>query len=406
MHPFSAQIVAQKFMDHIYKLHGMPRYIISDRDPIFTSCFWQHLFKLTGNELFLSTTRHPQTDGQTERVNQCLKTFLRCYTQASPNQWSKWLSLAEFWYNTIYHSSLGKSPFAVLYGREPRQLGMIKGDVDQPMDVRAWLKERKLMLELVKQHLHCAQQQMKTQADKKQSDRSFQPGDKVFLKLQPYVQTSVAQRASHKLAFKFYGPFLVLAKVGAVAYRLQLPEGSLVHPVFHVSQLKEAKMRPTPASGPLPANTFDFQVPLAILGYKWRKTPNKMVRQGRVQWTGAPPGDATWEDLDDLHRRFPCAPAWVPLCILRVRDKDIGRRTLRQGLTHWSYSSADKAKWEDTTVFADSSRMHRLGDKPFFKERGLSAALLRLPREPRPSPTMLEMGARPRTGPGGRDKPM
>lgn len=164
VHPFTAQIVAQQFMDHIYKHHGMPRYIISDRDPLFTSRFWQHLFKLTSTELLMSMARHPQTDGQTERVNQCLETFLRCYSQASPQQWSKWLSLAEFWYNTSTHSSLGKSPFAVLYGREPRTLGIVTEDNCQPLDVRAWLEERQLMLELVKQHLHRAQQRMKEQA--------------------------------------------------------------------------------------------------------------------------------------------------------------------------------------------------------------------------------------------------
>ena len=80
IHPFTAQTVAQQFMDHVYKHHGMPKYIISDRDPLFTSKFWQHLFKITGNELFLSTAQHPQTDGQTERVNQCLEAFLRYYS--------------------------------------------------------------------------------------------------------------------------------------------------------------------------------------------------------------------------------------------------------------------------------------------------------------------------------------
>ena len=91
------------------------------------------------------------------------------------------------------------------------------------------------MLELVKRHLHRAQQRMKEQADKKRSERSFQPGDQVYLKLQLYVQSSVSQRACHKLPFKFYEPFQVLAKIGEVTYMLQLPEGSLVHPVFHFS---------------------------------------------------------------------------------------------------------------------------------------------------------------------------
>lgn len=115
-HPYTAQTVAQLYVDHIYKLHGLPKIIISDRDKVFTSNFWQQLFKLTDTTLNMSSSYHPQTDGQTERLNQCMETYLRCMTQACPSKWSKWLSLAECWYNTTFHSALGKSPFEVLYG--------------------------------------------------------------------------------------------------------------------------------------------------------------------------------------------------------------------------------------------------------------------------------------------------
>jgi hypothetical protein len=115
-HPYNAQSVAKIFMDNIYKLHGMPQVIISDRDKIFTSNLWQEPFKLSETTLNVSSSYHPQTDGQTERLNQCLKTYLRCMINACPNKWSSWLCLAEFWYNTTFHSALGKSPFEVLYG--------------------------------------------------------------------------------------------------------------------------------------------------------------------------------------------------------------------------------------------------------------------------------------------------
>lgn len=187
------------------------------------------------------------------------------------------------------------------------------------------------------------------QADKKRSNRSFQPGDKVFLKLQPYEQTSVSQRACHKLAFKFYGPFQVLAKIGAVAYRLQLPVGSLVHPVFHVSHLKATNLRPEQPVALLPTNVLDFQVPLKVLHYSWRKVSNKMVRKGRIRWMGASGDDTIWEDLEDLHRCFPRAPTWVPLCVPCLRDKHTGRKIVQQGLVHWSHSIEDKAKWEDSS---------------------------------------------------------
>jgi transposase InsO family protein len=129
-HPYTAQTVAQEYMDKVFRLHGMPLALVSDREKIFTSQFWQHLFKVSGTQLRMSTAYHPQTDGQTERVNQCMETYLRCFTHACPRNRSRWLALAEYWYNTSCHSSLGKSPFVVLYGQEPRQLGLFVLDVD------------------------------------------------------------------------------------------------------------------------------------------------------------------------------------------------------------------------------------------------------------------------------------
>jgi hypothetical protein len=119
LHPYTAFKVDKIFMSSIYKLHGMPEAIISDRDHIFTSTLWQELFKLAGTQLRMRTSYHPQLDGQTERVNQCLETFLRCFLHACPTKWTSWLSMAEFWYNTSFHSALGRSPFEVLYGRPP-----------------------------------------------------------------------------------------------------------------------------------------------------------------------------------------------------------------------------------------------------------------------------------------------
>jgi len=119
-HPYTASTIAQLFMDNIVKLHGLPNSIVSDRDTIFVSVFWKELFKLYRVNLQLSTAYHPQSDGQTERVNQCLELYLRCAVQDSPKTWHSWLSLAQLWYNSTYHSSLGCSPFKALYGYDPK----------------------------------------------------------------------------------------------------------------------------------------------------------------------------------------------------------------------------------------------------------------------------------------------
>lgn len=198
-HPFSAIQVASIFMQQIYKHHGLPYAIVSDRDRVFTSTLWRELFKLAGTELRMSSAYHPQTDGTTERVNQCMETYLRCFVHSCPHKWFQWLHLAEFWYNTSAHSALKASPFEVLYGHPPRHFGIVDASASAPADLATWLHEREVMIALLKQHLERSKQRMKEQADKKRSERSFAMGDWVYVKLQPYVQVSVAPRANHKL---------------------------------------------------------------------------------------------------------------------------------------------------------------------------------------------------------------
>jgi len=111
--------VAQCFLDDVFKLHGFPGTITSDRDPIFVSHFWKEFMSLQGIQIQLYIAYHPQTDGQLEVVNICLETYLRCMCSDSPAQWSKWLPLAERWYNSTYHSTIKASPYEIVYGQAP-----------------------------------------------------------------------------------------------------------------------------------------------------------------------------------------------------------------------------------------------------------------------------------------------
>lgn len=146
-------------------------------------------------------------------------------------------------------------------------------------ELQEWLEERKLMTELLQQQLSRAQQRMKRQADKKRSECSFDIGDRVFLKLQPYVQSSVSRRANHKLSYKFYGPYSILARVGEVAYKLDLPPTSAIHPVVHVSQLRRALPPHHQVLSSLPTSTSPVQAPQAILDSRVKLSSNKKRRQ-------------------------------------------------------------------------------------------------------------------------------
>jgi hypothetical protein len=123
-------------------------------------------------------------------MNQCLETFLRYFVSACPKKWSSWLPTAEYWYNTTFHSALGSSSFEVLYGRKPHSRG-ISPNQNVPGQLLEWLQERSIMQDLVHQHLVRAQLHMHRQADKHRSKQEFAVGDRVYLKLQPYVQASV-----------------------------------------------------------------------------------------------------------------------------------------------------------------------------------------------------------------------
>ena len=197
----------------------------------------------------------------------------------------------------------------MLYGQKPRHFGLSVDNVEVP-GLSDWLHERQLMNALVKQHLLRSKQRMKKQADMKRSERQFQVGDMVFLKLQPYVQSSIAARSCNKLAFKFFGPFRVLARVGSVAYKLQLPESSSVHPIFHVSQLKMVVGAGHSASPSLPDDNIQWSIPERVLQRRLLQKGLRSVSQVLVKWSLVPEALSTWEDLEALKQQFPHAPAW------------------------------------------------------------------------------------------------
>jgi len=220
-----------------------------------------------------------------------------------PKEWVLWLPLAEWWYNSNWHSSIGVTPFEAVYGQPPAlHTPYLAGD-SRVEAVRA----REQCIQMLKYHLERTQRRMKQQADKHRIDREFEIRDLVYVKLQPYRQHTVVVRTSQKLAAKFFSPFPVTAKIGPVAYRLQLPEHSQIHPLFHVSQLKK-HVGSSHVQGILPRLNEEGKivvVPVAILDRKLGKVGHRAEVYLLVQWSTGGREDATWELYSEVEKRFP-----------------------------------------------------------------------------------------------------
>jgi hypothetical protein len=133
--------------------------------------------------LHFTTAYHPEGDGQTERVNQCLEQYLRCMVFSEPNKWHDWLPAAEWWYNSSYHTSIKMSPFQALYEYPLPFLTELPIQTSLPAPAQTTLVEKQSMLETLQQNLAKAQNTMKKYADRKRTPRTFGQGDMVYLKM-------------------------------------------------------------------------------------------------------------------------------------------------------------------------------------------------------------------------------
>ena len=243
----SSEKVARLYFDKIFHLHGLPNSIISDRGTQFTSVFSWTLCKLIGITQNLSTRVHPQTDGQTERVNVILEQYLRGYINYQQDNWCELLTMAEFAYNNTISATTGITPFFALYGQHPRYIIRNKtgpgktNDLPTPAALQEWANQLDQLNSYLKSEMVYAQAIQSEQADK---DRLLAPvydiGDEVWL-LRRHIQTS---RPSSKLDFKRLGRFKILRKISTHAYELDLPASMKSHPVYHVSLLEPAASDP------------------------------------------------------------------------------------------------------------------------------------------------------------------
>ena len=312
--------LAELFVQYVVSQHGLPTNIVSDRGSKFVSKFWRQLTSDLDIKLNLSTAYHPQTDGQTERVNQVLEQYLRVFTSYNQDDWSKLLAQASFAYNNTKHSAIKLSPFYANFGYHPRwvnEISPIEGvDVPEATNIASSITEL---------HQHCSANiaeanrgYAKAYNAKRNEHHDYQPGDEVLLSLEN-VRTL---RPSKKLDIRSAGPYTVIGRIGTHAYRLRLPETIRIHDVFHVSLLRPYHSPTYPgqasiAPGPVEIDSEGegrYEVANII-------NSRNNVRTGRLQylveWLGYEGTDehTSWEPrenvtsaaekIEEFHRRYP-----------------------------------------------------------------------------------------------------
>ncbi|RZB69283.1 Transposon Tf2-11 polyprotein [Glycine soja] len=284
---FSLEKLTSLYISEIIRLHGVPSSIVSDRDPRFTSRFWESLNKAIGTKLKLSSAYHPQTDGQTEWTIQSLEDLLRACVLEQKGSWESFLPLIEFTYNNIFHSTIGMAPYEALYGRRCRT----------PL---CWLEPGDNLT---------LGPEVKSYQDKRRKDLEFEVGDHVFLRVTPWTGVGRALK-SRKLTPCFIGPFQILKRVGPVAYQIALPPSlSNLHNVFHVSQLHKYIHDPSHVvvldEVQVKQNLTYETLPLRIEDRRSKHLRGKEIPLVKVIWGGTSREDATWKFESQMQAAYP-----------------------------------------------------------------------------------------------------
>ncbi|GJW39710.1 putative reverse transcriptase domain-containing protein [Tanacetum coccineum] len=306
---YKMERLARLYLNEIVARHDVSISIISDRDSRFTSRFWQSMQEALGTRLDMSTTYHPQTDGQSERTIQTLEDMLRACVLDFGGSWDVHLPLVEFSYNNSYHSSVRCAPFEALYGRKCRSPIMWAEVGEGQLIGPELVQETTEKISQIKDRLKAARDRQKSYADKRRKPLEFSVGDYVLLKVSPWKGV-VRFGKKGKLAPRFVGPFEIIEKVGPVAYRLDLPEElNGVHDTFHVSNLKKCLADPT-----LQVSLDEIRVdaklnfveePVEILEREFKKLKRSRIAIVKVRWNSKRGPEFTWEREDQMKLKYP-----------------------------------------------------------------------------------------------------
>ena len=297
----SASQLARVFVDKVFVLHGMPRSLVSDRDPRFTSEFWNELFRLLGTKLQMSTANHPQTDGQSEATNKTVEQTLRAFVNYRMDNWDELLPLVEFAINDSVQTSSGMSPFFADTGRHPVTPAtlLVPMNGGQKLgDAQRFLDHQAAVLREVKDNLVVAQQRQIASANVHRRHRIFQVGDLVLVSTDYLLSPEQRQRPKRKLLPTWQGPWEIVEVVSHSAYRLRLPVEVKAHPVLSVEALRRYVVNEWPdreVPPPPPVPSFDDPTEMEE---EVEEVLDKKVVRGRVfylaKWAGKPLHEATW----------------------------------------------------------------------------------------------------------------
>ena len=284
--------VARLFELHVWRNHGLPTKLITDRDVRFCNNFWSHLMSSLKIQSNTSTAYHPQTNGNTEMRNGWMANGLRHFTNYYQDNWDDYLHIVEYGINDTRNSSTGYTPFYLDTGQHPKSildLALNPYDSLQVRDMQAAYK-------VARQRIQEAQDTYAAQANKHRLDDPFKPGDLVLLSTKDFLPPNLRHRPSVKLQPKYSGPYKIEAQVGT-SYRLALPANWAVHNVFHPEKLRKYYWDtegPHPLSAlPLATRTIDDVLATRVL-----RRGNRHFHQALIKWRDHNPTFNVWLDLD------------------------------------------------------------------------------------------------------------
>lgn len=294
----NAKAIAQLYIDNVFKLHGLPKEIISDRDSRFTSKFWSSLMETLNIKKNMSTAFHPQTNGQVERINRILEEYLRKFMNIESNNWDEILATSEFAYNNSYSKSTGYSPFYLNLGKDPDP-GITIVNKSYNESAEEFSQRIRSLVCIAKDNILKAQESQEKYYNLKRKDCQFKEGDYVLLSTENIVlKDNNNIKIPPKFKPRYIGPYKVLKSISKVAYKVQLPEKMKIHPVFHISLLKEYKGENIGNEDVYEniENGLQEDIPERIIGKKIEE--NKVYY--KVKWKDQEIIDSTWVSPDTI----------------------------------------------------------------------------------------------------------